>query len=144
MRTGCRPNRAQGLERPKLPTRLQIHRLVLDRLGGAPRVDGSLRDPSLEVLDDVGRQFARGRHLILLIPKRFEDQALLGMLGTKGRPGISPPLQSFFAIEIQAPLELALRGCLLGMAGVTLLDQDRTDLALEKSERLLRVLDHRW
>ncbi len=131
---------SRRLERPELAGLREVDvRLRRDGrlLAGFSRIGRAHFDPLFEVRNDFRIQFAFGGHLEALVIEGLDQQAFVGLAGHDRRPGIPARDEPIAGIQIQVPLEFALR--LRGMARGTLFDQHRADAFLEKVDsRIVR------
>ena len=77
------------------------------------------------------RQLAFGRHFIVFVTNRAEQQAVVQITGNDGGTTFTAGKGSLFCIEKQSAL---YRLCIRRMAAVTIRDQNRTNLRFKKGK----------
>ena len=131
LRDGWTLNRAEG---PELPGVFDIEAVRLGRV--RTRVGRAHLHPGDEVGDLGIRQFLFGHlEVVVDVPHRADEQALLGMAGNDGRTGGAALEQPGPRIEIEFAANLLRAG---GMAFVAMLDEEGADSLLEERDALGR------
>jgi len=106
--------------------------LLGDLEGGSPRLGRALLnarircphlDPFHKQVDLLGRQLARGRHLVRLVLDGRDQQAFVGFAGHDHRTAFAAGEHGLPGIERQTGLQLALAFGLGRVALITVLDQ---------------------
>jgi len=121
----------QGLIGPVLPSRPQVD----PRRGRGPVAAGvgcTTCDPLPEIGDDRPGQLALRRHLQRFVVQGPQQQALFWFARDDYDTAVAPFPEAQAVIQSQAATQLLHAGCLGGMAGVAVGNENRTDLLLEK------------
>ena len=129
---------ANRRERPRRPGLGEIERRRRGRRRAASRVGSPHLDPERELLDLLRREsvFLLRRHeKILILPAEGTDQeAFRGLSRHQNGAGVSAAPHPLPGVEVEFGLDLLRFDA---VAGVALLDQDRTDVLLEVGDPLL-------
>ena len=92
-------------------------------------------DPRLEVVDDILRELAFGRHHVVFVIDRVVQPALFQVAGNDSRTGAATDRHEFLRVQPQPAAHIT---GLVGVASVALLNQNRPDFGLEEFQFVRR------